>query len=115
MILDSVWGHGCKMILKGLEALREHFKNSKFPKDAEEYMPVVFMPPRDGQRLTEPVPIIVHAAGEPATAPPSTPTTSLSSSKHDELEAPSTGWNGYGSSDKDEDVGSSGSDRGGEQ
>lgn len=44
--------------LKGLDALRDHFKNSKFPVDAEEYMPVVFMPARDGWRLTEPVPII---------------------------------------------------------
>ncbi|XP_073306504.1 protein terminal ear1 homolog [Primulina huaijiensis] len=102
--------------LQGLEALREHFKNSKFPQDAEDYMPVVFMPPRDGQRLTEPVPIIVHTAGYPTTAPPSTPSTSLSSSKHDESEEPSTGWNGYGSSYEDEDVGEGGSSNlGGEQ
>lgn len=43
---------------KGIEALREHFKNSKFPGDAEEYMPVLFSPPRDGLRLTEPMPIV---------------------------------------------------------
>jgi hypothetical protein len=41
-----------------LEALKEHFKNSKFACDNDEYMPVVFSPPRDGkQNLTEPVAI----------------------------------------------------------
>lgn len=44
--------------MKGVEALKEHFKSSKFPCDAEEYMPVVFSPPRDGRILTSPVPII---------------------------------------------------------
>ncbi|XAR48127.1 hypothetical protein NMG60_11030844 [Bertholletia excelsa] len=44
--------------LQGLEALKEHFKNSKFPCEAEEYLPVVFSPPRDGRRLTEPTPIV---------------------------------------------------------
>ncbi|XP_059636015.1 protein terminal ear1-like [Cornus florida] len=45
--------------LQGLEALKEHFKNSKFPGEAEDYMPVVFSPPRDGRRhLTEPIPIV---------------------------------------------------------
>ncbi|KAJ4748583.1 terminal EAR1-like 1 [Rhynchospora pubera] len=44
--------------LQGLEALKEHFKNSKFACDNDEYMPVVFSPPRDGkQHLTEPVAI----------------------------------------------------------
>ncbi|KAF3337380.1 terminal ear1 [Carex littledalei] len=44
--------------LQGLEALKEHFKNSKFACDNDEYMPVVFSPPRDGkQSLTEPVAI----------------------------------------------------------
>ncbi|CAA0814110.1 terminal EAR1-like 1 [Striga hermonthica] len=45
--------------LQGIEALREHFKNSKFPGEAEEYMPVVFSPPRDGRILSEPVPITI--------------------------------------------------------
>jgi hypothetical protein len=39
---------------QGLEALKEHFKNSKFPCDNDEYLPVVFSPPRDGRQLTEP-------------------------------------------------------------
>ncbi|XP_023745257.1 protein terminal ear1 homolog [Lactuca sativa] len=43
--------------LQGLEALKQHFKNSKFPREAEEYMPVVLTPPRDGRTLTEPIPI----------------------------------------------------------
>ena len=33
---------------QGLDALKEHFKNSKFPCDSDEYLPVVFSPPRDG-------------------------------------------------------------------
>ncbi|KAG0477631.1 hypothetical protein HPP92_012350 [Vanilla planifolia] len=43
--------------LQGLEALKEHFKNSKFACDTDEYMPVVFVPPRDGKQLTVPVPV----------------------------------------------------------
>ncbi|XP_020576897.1 protein terminal ear1-like [Phalaenopsis equestris] len=43
--------------LQGLEALKEHFKNSKFACDTDEYMPVVFCPPRDGKQLTEPMPV----------------------------------------------------------
>ncbi|KAK1290435.1 Protein terminal ear1 [Acorus calamus] len=45
--------------LQGLKALKEHFKNSKFACDTDEYLPVVFDPPRDGgENLTEPVPIV---------------------------------------------------------
>ncbi|KAL6840365.1 hypothetical protein ACP4OV_030175 [Aristida adscensionis] len=44
--------------VQGLEALKEHFKNSKFPCDSDEYLPVAFSPPRDGKNLTEPVPIV---------------------------------------------------------
>lgn len=44
--------------MKGLEALKEHFKNSKFPCEMEHYLPVVFAPPRDGRQLTEPQPIV---------------------------------------------------------
>ncbi|XP_030548482.2 protein terminal ear1 [Rhodamnia argentea] len=44
--------------IQGLEALKEHFKNSKFPSEAEHYLPVVFSPPRDGRRLTEPLPVV---------------------------------------------------------
>ncbi|XP_051122451.1 protein terminal ear1 [Andrographis paniculata] len=77
--------------LQGLEALREHFKNSKFPDDAEEYMPVVFNPPRDGRTLTEPVPIIGRP---PAPAPalllaspsPSSPASSKAQSDTTQVE-----------------------------
>ncbi|XP_023537425.1 protein terminal ear1-like [Cucurbita pepo subsp. pepo] len=42
--------------LQGLEALKEHFRNSKFPREMEQYeLPVVFSPPRDGIHLTEPL------------------------------------------------------------
>ncbi|OVA17618.1 RNA recognition motif domain [Macleaya cordata] len=43
--------------LQGLEALKEHFKNSKFACETDEYLPVVFSPPRDGKYLTEPMAI----------------------------------------------------------
>lgn len=46
-------------VLKGVEALKEHFKNTKFACDNDEYMPVVFSPPRDGKQLTDPVPVVV--------------------------------------------------------
>ncbi|KAK9050910.1 hypothetical protein SSX86_027535 [Deinandra increscens subsp. villosa] len=44
--------------LQGLKTLKEHFKNSRFPCEEEEYMPVVFTPPRDGRTVTEPIPIV---------------------------------------------------------
>ncbi|KAJ9176281.1 hypothetical protein P3X46_011613 [Hevea brasiliensis] len=44
--------------VQGLEALKEHFKNSKFPCEIDHYLPVVFSPPRDGRQLTEPQPIV---------------------------------------------------------
>ncbi|KAM3353456.1 hypothetical protein ACQJBY_024555 [Aegilops geniculata] len=40
--------------VQGLEALKDHFKNSKFPCESDEYLPVIFSPPRDGRQLTEP-------------------------------------------------------------
>ncbi|KAA0034242.1 protein terminal ear1-like protein [Cucumis melo var. makuwa] len=43
--------------VQGLESLKEHFKNSKFPCEMDHYLPVVFSPPRDGRKLTEPMPI----------------------------------------------------------
>ncbi|KAK1318685.1 hypothetical protein QJS10_CPB04g01630 [Acorus calamus] len=49
--------------LQGLEALKEHFKNSKFACDTDEYLPVVFDPPRDGKNLTDPVPIVGGPTG----------------------------------------------------
>ncbi|KAK8636727.1 hypothetical protein V6N13_124465 [Hibiscus sabdariffa] len=44
--------------VQGLQALKEHFRNSKFPCEAYHYLPVVFAPPRDGKQLTEPVRIV---------------------------------------------------------
>ncbi|KAL5998283.1 hypothetical protein ACLOJK_009222 [Asimina triloba] len=44
--------------LQGLDVLKEHFKNSKFPCETDEYLPVVFSPPRDGKQLTEPVAVV---------------------------------------------------------
>ncbi|KAI4382485.1 hypothetical protein MLD38_008443 [Melastoma candidum] len=47
--------------IQGVEALREHFKNSKFPHEMDLYLPVVFSPPRDGRTLTEPSPVVGRA------------------------------------------------------
>ncbi|PKI77090.1 hypothetical protein CRG98_002593 [Punica granatum] len=44
--------------IQGLEALKEHFKNSKFPCEMDHYLPVVFSPPRDGRLLTDPQPVV---------------------------------------------------------
>ncbi|XP_004310163.1 PREDICTED: protein terminal ear1-like [Fragaria vesca subsp. vesca] len=51
--------------VQGLEALKEHFKNSKFPSEMDHYLPVVFTPPRDGKRVTDPQPIfgVQHKSG----------------------------------------------------
>ncbi|CAA7049753.1 unnamed protein product [Microthlaspi erraticum] len=46
--------------VQGLEDLKEHFKSSKFPCEAEVYLPVVFSPPRDGKQLTEAVSININ-------------------------------------------------------
>nr|GME11488.1 protein terminal ear1 homolog [Ipomoea batatas] len=51
--------------IQGIEALKEHFKNSRFPCQAEEYMPVVFSPPRDGRTLTVPQPIFGRGENPP--------------------------------------------------
>ncbi|KAF2292809.1 hypothetical protein GH714_029143 [Hevea brasiliensis] len=44
--------------VQGLEALKEHFKKSKFPCEMDHYLPVMFSPARDGRQLTEPQPIV---------------------------------------------------------
>nr|GMD11235.1 protein terminal ear1 homolog [Ipomoea batatas] len=51
--------------IQGIEALKDHFKNSRFPCQAEEYMPVVFSPPRDGRTLTVPLPIFGRGENPP--------------------------------------------------
>lgn len=48
--------------------MREHFKNSKFACDTDEYLPVVFSPPRDGKQLTDPVAVGGHQSGDEAAA-----------------------------------------------
>ncbi|KAF5945184.1 hypothetical protein HYC85_015412 [Camellia sinensis] len=58
--------------LQGVEALKEHFKNSKFPCEAEEYLPVVFAPPRDGRQVTEPNPIVGRVTSTSLQSPPTT-------------------------------------------
>ena len=60
--------------LQGLEALKDHFKSSKFPCDSDEYLPVVFSPPRDGRQLTEPE-LLVPRTPVPSASSPSSATT----------------------------------------
>lgn len=75
---------------KGLEALKEHFKNSKFPCEMDHYLPVVFSPPRDGRQLTEPLPIVgggqTHNKPAPLHPPPLLSTITNSSDDHDDDE-----------------------------
>lgn len=52
-------------VIKGLEALTEHFRSSRFDCDFDEFMPAVFYPPRDGEQLTEPVPVAGRRAVDP--------------------------------------------------
>nr|XP_043627048.1 protein terminal ear1 homolog [Erigeron canadensis] len=66
--------------LQGLEALKDHFKNSKFPREAEEYMPVVFTPPRDGRIVSDPTPIIGRGGSSNSNSIATTTVTSSSSS-----------------------------------
>lgn len=73
--------------MKGVEALKEHFKNSKFPYDIDEYMPVVFSPPRDGRQLTEPVSVSVTGRFTP-TSPPNVRSSSSSSHYSDAGDSP---------------------------
>ncbi|CAL4972562.1 unnamed protein product [Urochloa decumbens] len=56
--------------VQGLEALKDHFKNSKFPCDSDEYLPVAFSPPRDGNVLTEPAPIVGRSPAASSSSPP---------------------------------------------
>ena len=60
---------------QGLEALKDHFKSSKFPCDSDEYLPVVFSPPRDGRQLTEPELLVPRTPAPSASSPSSASTT----------------------------------------
>ncbi|KAL9226377.1 hypothetical protein vseg_002199 [Gypsophila vaccaria] len=54
--------------VQGLEALKEHFKNSKFACENDEYLPVVFTPPRDGRNTPAPLPIVFSTALTPTSS-----------------------------------------------
>ncbi|KAH7444928.1 hypothetical protein KP509_02G098500 [Ceratopteris richardii] len=41
--------------LQGRMALEDHFKNSRFACDTEEYLPVLFVPPRNGANGSQPI------------------------------------------------------------
>ncbi|KAK8454283.1 hypothetical protein SEVIR_5G426500v4 [Setaria viridis] len=81
---------------QGLEALKEHFKNSKFPCDSDEYLPVAFSPPRDGNLLTEPVPIVGRSPAASSSSPPKSPTASIDPLTQQLMPAPSSSGDGDG-------------------
>ncbi|KAG2602740.1 protein terminal ear1-like [Panicum virgatum] len=84
--------------VQGLEALKEHFKNSKFPCDSDEYLPVAFSPPRDGKLLTEPVPIVGRspAASGSSSSPPKSRAASVDPLAQELMPAPSSSGDGDG-------------------
>lgn len=69
----------CIVFSQGLEALKEHFKNSKFACETDEYLPVLFEPARDGKQLSAPMPIGGHTNASAVTS-----TTSSSSNGSEE-------------------------------
>uniref|UniRef100_A0A0D9V9A2 Protein terminal ear1 homolog n=1 Tax=Leersia perrieri TaxID=77586 RepID=A0A0D9V9A2_9ORYZ len=92
--------------VQGLEALKEHFKNSKFPCDSDEYLPVVFSPPRDGKLLTEPVPLVGRspAPSSPsgASSPPKSRAASVDPLAQELMAAPSSSGDGASSTAEEE-------------
>ncbi|XP_062187235.1 protein terminal ear1-like [Phragmites australis] len=107
--------------VQGLEALKEHFKNSKFPCDSDEYLPVAFSPPRDGKQLTEPVPIVGRSTGPSsasgASSPPKSRATSVDPLEQELMPPPSSSGDGASStatSADDDNPASSGGDDGDE-
>jgi len=88
----------CGGASQGLEALKEHFKNSKFPCDSDEYLPVAFSPPRDGKLLTEPVPIVGRspAASGSSSSPPKSRAASVDPLAQELMPAPSSSGDGDG-------------------
>lgn len=48
--------------VQGRVALEDHFRNSKFACDTDEYLPLVFSPPRNGEQLSTPVVMGGHIA-----------------------------------------------------
>lgn len=51
---------------KGIESVKEHFKNLRVPGvEMVNFMPVIFSPPRDGRFLTVPVSIGVELGTRP--------------------------------------------------
>ncbi|TVU36123.1 hypothetical protein EJB05_18039, partial [Eragrostis curvula] len=88
--------------VQGLEALKEHFKNSKFPCDSDEYLPVWFAPPRDGKQLTEPVPIVgrspAPSSASGTSSPPKSRATSVDPLAPELMPPPSSSGDGASSS-----------------
>ncbi|KAF0916409.1 hypothetical protein E2562_007510 [Oryza meyeriana var. granulata] len=87
--------------VQGLDALKEHFKNSKFPCDSDEYLPVVFSPPRDGKLLTEPVPLVgrspAPSSASGASSPPKSRAASVDPLAQELITAPSSSGDGASS------------------
>ncbi|CAL4953144.1 unnamed protein product [Urochloa decumbens] len=89
--------------VQGLEALKDHFKNSKFPCDSDEYLPVAFWPPRDGNLLTEPAPIVGRSPAASSSSPPKSPADSVDPLAQALMPAPSSSGDGDGASSDNDD------------
>eukprot|EP01018_Ginkgo_biloba_P034808 Gb_21853 [translate_table: standard] len=50
--------------VQGRSALEDHFRNSKFACDTDEYMPLVFSPPRNGHNLSTPIVVGGHLSSQ---------------------------------------------------
>jgi hypothetical protein len=50
--------------VQGRKALEDHFRNSRFACDTDEYLPLVFNPPRDGAMCSPPIVAAGHLAGK---------------------------------------------------
>ena len=99
-----------------MQALKEHFKNSKFPCEAEEYLPVVFSPPRDGRHLTDPNPIVGRITTSPLSPSAVSSNNSETNNKFEEREPEENSNNvcrNDGGGDNDEKEGVSGGGRSG--
>ncbi|KAL2650012.1 hypothetical protein R1flu_018140 [Riccia fluitans] len=108
--------------VQGRAALEEHFRNSRFACDTDEYLPLVFSPPRTGLVCPPPIVAAGHLAGRPLTCSPrgeicrssrncelggdSCSTSSSSSHEHQSHQQREAG---SGNSDQDNETGTSSS------
>ncbi|CAM6087143.1 unnamed protein product [Calypogeia fissa] len=102
--------------VQGRAALEEHFRNSRFACDTDEYLPLVFSPPRTGIVCPPPIVAAGHLAGRALICSPRGEAQGCRSNRNSEPQSEKSGGDpiqreaGNGSSDQDSEssVGSSG-------